>query len=256
MRRALVVELSRMATLLRGIRPSAITVKGAQDYVTDIDHEVDRQLTNVLSELTSGIPVHSEERDLEDLGDTYWLIDPIDGTSNFIHGLENVAICAALVQNGQTEVAAVCDLYSGRVYSAERGKGAFENESQILLSEPPADLIALSSGALDKMMGGDPVLYHELRELGRVRNLGSQALHICGVARGTFALAMSREARLWDDLAGKLIAVEAGAIAYSAPLETTPDAPQRSLFLHPKLADMAPSLCQAFWEEPHRGKAA
>ncbi len=256
MRRALVSELGRMATVLRGIRPSAITVKGAQDYVTDIDHEVDRQLTHVLGELTSGVPVHSEERELTDLGDTYWLIDPIDGTSNFIHGLENVAICAALVQDGVSKIAAVCELYSGRVYSAERGKGAFENETQIQLSEPPADLIALSSGALDKMMGSDPVLYHELREMGRVRNLGSQALHICGVARGTFALAMSQEARLWDDLAGRLIAVEAGAIAYSAPLGTAPDAPQRSLFLHPKLADKAPSLCQAFWEEPNRGKAA
>lgn len=256
MRHALVVELSRMASLLRGIRPSAITVKGAQDYVTDIDHEVDRQLTNALSDLTTGIPVYSEERDLSDLGDSYWLIDPIDGTSNFIHGLENVAICAALVQDGVTKLAAVCDLYSGRVYSAEHGKGAFENERQILLNEPPADLIALSSGALDKMMGSDPVLYHELRDIGRLRNLGSQALHICGVARGTFALAMSQEARLWDDMAGKLIAVEAGAIAYGAPLGTSPDAPQRSLFLHPKLADKAPSICQAFWEESNKDKAA
>ena len=121
------------------------------------------------------------------------------------------SVSIALLEKGETLLAAVCDLSAGSIYMAEKGMGAYLDEKRLSLPVRPQELILLSTGALDSLQE-DQALYDSLRAHGKVRNLGSQALHLCLVAAGQVSFAMSTEARLWDDAAGRLIATEAGAM--------------------------------------------
>lgn len=209
---AVTAILTQAVTLANSRRPTNASKKAHQDYVTDVDLSVDAFLEQHLGALIPDCPVLSEERAVAVTGSLprYWIVDPIDGTMNLLAGLPFVGICVALADSTGPQLAAVASLSDGVIYSAIRDHGAFRNGQPLQLTANPCDLIVLSTGLLDLLIAAHGPAYTALRRIGKIRNLGAQALHLCGVASGQFAAVASLEARLWDEAAGGLILREAG----------------------------------------------
>ena len=208
-------------------RPSEQTKKAHQDYVTDVDLALDAHLNAALTNLTPDVPVLSEEREITALPDRFWMVDPIDGTANLISGIPFVGIAVALIENGETTLAGVADIHHGAIYSAQKSQGAYHNDTRLEPAQAPTELIGVSSGVLS---------YADiaaLRSFGKIRNLGSQALQLCMVASGQLGANLSYEAKLWDDVAGALIAREAGMHYKAHPEGPLADDNQRSICCHP-----------------------
>ena len=234
--------------LARAMQPTRSERKAHQDHVTDVDMALDRHLQEVLAPLVPGAPVLSEERAVAVAGacPVYWIVDPIDGTANLIAGLPFVGIAVALVDAAGPRLAAVASLGEGVIYLARRGGGALRvaaDGAATVLRLPPAppELLVLSTGLLDRLMAEGGARWQGLRAVGKIRNLGAQSLHLCGVADGRFAAVASVEARVWDEAAGGLILREAGGLWRSAvdgadwcqPAAIMDIKQQRSLACHP-----------------------
>jgi myo-inositol-1(or 4)-monophosphatase len=235
----------RAACSARHARPTSVDEKSLHDFVTDMDRKLQTDITAALNASFPDVPVFGEEGIATELHlpNRAFLIDPLDGTSNWIAGLPFSAVSIAYLEQGSTVMAAVAGISGDGVYSAELGKGAWRDGNRLVLAAQPSTLIAISSGLLD-VVEGNPS-YRALRRLGKIRNLGSQALQLCAVGRGSLALTASMEARLWDDAAGRLIATEAGALYQanvSAAQADRPTAPQHSLCAHPDIFDAVSAI--------------
>lgn len=259
---AVTAILVEAASLANRARPTDASKKAHQDYVTDVDLAVDGFLETRLGALIPGCPVLSEERAVSISGSLprYWIVDPIDGTMNLLAGLPFVGICVALADAQGPQLAAVASLSDGVIYSAIRGIGAFRNGAPLRMAAAPCDLIVLSTGLLDLLIAEHATAYTALRRIGKIRNLGAQALHLCGVAAGQFAAVASLEARLWDEAAGGLILREAGGHWQAASDHadwTQPQAmmgirQQRSSAAHPAVwAALQTALDPVFAHPPH-----
>ncbi|WP_298982874.1 inositol monophosphatase [uncultured Roseibium sp.] len=233
---------------------SRVETKSRLDYVTDIDHRVDDLLTEKLSKLTPGVPVFSEERAMKRPDRAFWIIDPVDGTHNMMAGVPHVAVCVALFEGLEAKVGAVLDVVADRFFIAEKGKGATVNGERLKRPQRPSGLMGLSSGTLDALMSNADI-YRSLRKKGKLRNLGSQALQLCYVADGRLGFTVSKEARFWDDAAGRLIAEESGARYKSFAAETDEELmqvafskqPLRSLCAHPDEFEDVSKLLYKLW---------
>jgi myo-inositol-1(or 4)-monophosphatase len=241
--------VAEAAAMASGARPQVIEQKSLHDFVTDMDRRLEDHLRGALGPLF-GVPVLGEESIAEDdvLPARAVVVDPLDGTGNWIAGLPFAAVSVAYVENGISIMAAVVSIGSGTVYAAEAGGGAWRHGERLALAGTlPQSLMALSTGLLDRLDGTGG--FGALRCFGKLRNFGSQALQLCAVAQGALALNASIEARLWDDAAGRLIATEAGAL-YLAMLEPSdvrrPTAQQRSLCAHPAIADEVAKIATPF----------
>lgn len=224
------------AAIAAASRPTTIEEKGRHDFVTDLDRHIENALHEPLSRLF-GVPVLGEESvgDDERLPNAAVVVDPLDGTGNWIAGFPFAAVSVAYVESGKSVMAAVAAIGSDAVFTAEAGVGAWRNGERLMSWRlPPQSLFSLSTGLLDAIDGSDA--FARLRAFGKVRNFGSQALQLCAVAQGALAFNASIEARLWDDAAGRLIALEAGMRYRAAPSDIL-SSKQHSLCVHPAVAD-------------------
>jgi myo-inositol-1(or 4)-monophosphatase len=234
------MALARHATLAETTR------KAHQDFVTNIDLETDRFLEARLNACLPGCPVLSEERAVHRnmALEQYWIVDPIDGTLNMMSGLPFYGIAVALVDAHGPRLAAVGAVEQDELYTAVRGGGARKNGLPLGLSGPTSQLIVVSTGLLDRLVADYPGAYSALRTIGKFRNFGAQALHICAVAQGSIAGVASLEARIWDEAAAGLILREAGGIWTSradtmdwrVPAALMAVSEQRSIAAHPEMA--------------------
>lgn len=234
--------------LAQSMQPTRSERKAHQDHVTDVDMALDAHLQRELAVLVPDAPVLSEERAVGIAGacKTYWIVDPIDGTANLIAGLPFVGIAVALVDADGPRLAAVAALGEGTIYMAERGGGASRvgadgTVTALRLAPAAPELLVLSTGLLDQLMSEGGARWSQLRAVGKIRNLGAQSLHLCGVADGRFAAVASIEARVWDEAAGGLILREAGGLwrsvvdkaDWTQPRAIMDIRQQRSLACHP-----------------------
>lgn len=141
-----------------------------------------------------------------------WVVDPIDGTTNFINGLPHFALSVALVQNGVSQLGVIFNPYTNEMYAAERGKGAYMNGIPLPLKKtlnPLSEAIAgvevkyLRSGKLASRM-------QTLAPCGSQRSMGSSTLDWCYLASGRYDVYVHGGQKLWDYAAGALIFEEAG----------------------------------------------
>jgi myo-inositol-1(or 4)-monophosphatase len=248
--------LAQAITLARAAPPTHADQKAHQDFVTDVDMVLDRFLQTALTPLVPDAPVLSEERAVTIAGPLaqYWIVDPLDGTMNLLAGLPFTGICVALVDQYGPRVAAVADVNAGAIFSAIRDQGACIDTVTLHIPANPPPLIVLSTGLLDRLIS-DPKAYAALRAIGKIRNLGAQALHLIGVARGQFAAVASYEARLWDEVAAGLILREAGGhwqaasdtADWTRPQMMMAITSQRSIGSHPSVtAAMQAALADVF----------
>jgi myo-inositol-1(or 4)-monophosphatase len=248
LRDALVGVMAEARAVAQQAAPRQATRKAHQDYVTDIDLAVDACLQQALERILPGVPVLSEERAVAAgvPGGAYWIVDPLDGTGNLVAGLPFTAISVALADARGPQLAAVAALGQDLLYTAQCGGGAFCNGQSLRLPAAPPELVVLSTGLMDAILAAPdgPARWAALRQTGKLRNLGAQALHLCGVAAGQFAAVASHEARVWDEAAAGLILREAGGLWHSAadradwgdPAALMAIRAQRSLACHPVAA--------------------
>lgn len=211
-----------------GIGGSAAVVRAKStptDPVTVVDTEAERLMRDRLAELRSGDPILGEEGGgLAELtarppGTVTWVLDPIDGTVNFVYGIPAYAVSVAAQVDGVSVAGAVADVVAGRVYSAGVGLGAHlidETGTRVLRCSPVDDLsMALLGTGFGYCMRRRAIqaglLAHMLPVVRDVRRIGSAALDLCMVAAGQLDAYYEHGLQIWDCAAGALIAAEAGA---------------------------------------------
>lgn len=192
--------------------------KGHFDLVTTADTEVE---AFIVAQLRGRFPedqILAEESPGPGTGaieEFCWVIDPLDGTVNFAMGIPLFSVSLALLHRGDPILGWVYDPVREELFRAQRGAGSFLNNHRLAVASDNSSPVPLggSSGFLAWATQAGPAspLLPMMRQFGKLRILGSQALHLCYVAAGRLRAAISWEARLWDDAAGALIAREAGA---------------------------------------------
>lgn len=204
-------QMARFETALH------IAKKGAIDLVTEVDLEIERGFRALIAERFPDHAVLAEELGAESpRGATYrWVFDPLDGTTNFAHGIPIFCASLALEVSGDAVLAAVYDPNRQELFTAEKGVGAWMNGRPLSTSATPALIDAI-------LVTGFPYDVHEhverylgvfgrmLQRARAVRRLGSAAIDLCWVAAGRMDAFWEDNLQPWDTRAGALIVEEAG----------------------------------------------
>ncbi len=199
-------------------KPSEIKYKGQVDLVTNADLEAEKLIIGRLKEAFGEYEIISEESatDLKKDAEYVWVIDPLDGTTNYAHRFPIYCVSIALVNNSKSVVGAVYEPNIGEMFSASVGDGAFLNGKPISVSDTKdLDKSLLATGfPYDIRENPKPVLNlfssFALQAQG-VRRAGAAALDICYLASGRLDGFWELGLKPWDMAAGSLIALEAGA---------------------------------------------
>ncbi len=190
--------------------------KGHNDFVTSVDREAEEQIISILKEVYPDHDIMAEETPQVSFRSEYrWIIDPLDGTTNFIHGYPMFAVSIGLSHRDRMILGVVFDPIRGEMFRAESGKGAFRNDERMQISDVRRlDEALLLTGFpfrrpeyLDKYLSIFKELFKSCRG---IRRAGSAALDLayvaCGRADGFFELALSP----WDIASGAVLILEAG----------------------------------------------
>ncbi|MGB0722117.1 MAG: inositol monophosphatase family protein [Gammaproteobacteria bacterium] len=206
--------------LLTGGPVSDVAYKPDGSPVTSMDRRLQDALVPLLQAATPHFPVLSEEMTAQrqqavlDRGGPFWCVDPLDGTTNFIHGLPFFAVSLALVDQHGAAWAMTLDPNRDECFTARRGAGAWLNGRPLVREHAPAALGDCVAVVDFKRLGND--LARPLAErapFASMRNLGSVALEWCWLAAGRCEVYLHGGQKLWDYAPGQLIAREAGAEA-------------------------------------------
>lgn len=184
---------------------------------TEADLAAQEALTHRLQAIHH-VPVLGEEMSVtqqeEIWGDgkqELWCIDPLDGTSNFVHGLPYFAVSVALIRAGKSVLGVVYDPVAKEVFAAERGRGAFLNGVNILKRSVASDLSgALANVDMKRLHGKLSSLLASHPPYASQRNFGASTLDWCYTAAGRYDAYLHGGQKLWDYAAGSLILQEAG----------------------------------------------
>ncbi len=196
-----------------------ISRKGPGDFVTSADLKAEQTLFEILTEARPGYGFLGEERGLiEGTDKTHtWIVDPIDGTSNFMHGMPHFAVNIALQRDGQIVAGVTFNPIQNELFWAEHGKGAFLNDTRIRVAgRAKLDDCLIGMGAPFIGRPGHAQYFKELHQLTQrvagVRRLGSAALDLAWVAAGRYDGYWERNLNPWDVCAGLIIVAEAGGM--------------------------------------------
>ena len=193
------------------------------DPVTVVDTETERLLRNRLAELRPGERILGEEEggptSFAD-GQLTWVLDPIDGTVNFLYGIEAYAVSVGVQLDGVSVAGAVADVAGGALFSAARGQGSRLRRDGAVgelrcsaLAELPSALVGTGFAYQpDRRRRQGEVVARLLPEVRDLRRIGSCALDLCMVAAGRLDAYYEDGVQVWDWAAGALIATEAGAL--------------------------------------------
>jgi myo-inositol-1(or 4)-monophosphatase len=208
-----------------------VSLKGPANFVTKADQRTEGILQAELTKARPNYGLLMEEagavagRD----GEHRWLVDPIDGTTNFIHGIPHFAMSIALERSGMIIAGVIYNPISNDLFTAERGRGAFLNDRRLRVAARRELREAVIGCGIPHLGRGDTVQFG--KELGRVRpkvagvrRFGAAALDLAWVAAGRLDGYWERKLAPWDIAAGLLMVREAGGraedIAGGDPLET------------------------------------
>jgi len=194
--------------------------KGAGDYVTAVDGASERAIATFLSGASPGIPIVGEEGG-GTTTDRYWLVDPLDGTTNFLHGFPIVAVSVSLVQEGRPIVGAIHAPFLGETYaggqdlgaSVERADGTSE---RLAVSERPVERAVVGTGFPFRRKEVLPryarTMLAALERFEDLRRPGAAALDLAWVAAGVFDGFFELALGPWDVAAGAVLIREAGGV--------------------------------------------
>jgi myo-inositol-1(or 4)-monophosphatase len=210
------------AELVRRRRREGVEVAGTKsspvDIVTEVDKAAERLIFDRLMSARPGDGFLGEEGASSDsTTGVEWVVDPIDGTVNFVYGLPLYAVSIAAGIEGQSVAGVVLNVETGERFTATRGGGAFLADRRLSLE--PTDkplsqrLVATGFNYVDRVKVAQTTavsrMLHEVRD---IRRLGSAALDLCAVGAGRVDAYVEEGLNPWDMAAGGLVATEAGAV--------------------------------------------
>ncbi len=207
-----------LRTVDRPRDPAGWTAKGRADWATDVDRTAEAMITEILIAAEPGSRIVGEELTPEIVtGGLVWVVDPLDGTTNFLHGFPAFAVSIAAAIDGRLEAGVVLHVPLNRLTHAVRGGGAWEGGEPIRvsgISDPAHALIGTGLPYRDFSR-----VEEYLAQLGRViqgatgvRRPGSAAIDLADVAAGRFEGFWEQRLSAWDIAAGTLLVREAGGL--------------------------------------------
>ena len=216
-----VAEIRSAAELLTGEHAVRdVEAKNPTDFVTNVDRAVQSRLKERLAAIAPDIQFMAEEQDNAgiDPARPFWLLDPVDGTTNLIRGLRHSAVSLALVLGGELALGIVCNPFANEVFTAMRGAGAYLNGEPIHVTKVGSLARSLVSvGTAPGHREWADRVFSEMRALFDgsldVRRSGCASLDLCDVACGRIDAYIERYLLPWDYAAGALIVSEAGGRA-------------------------------------------
>ena len=201
----------------RNLDVVAVREKAANDFVSEVDREAERVIISTLHEAYPGHAILAEESGASGASEYQWVIDPLDGTTNFLHGFPQYCVSIALEHRGIVTQAVIYDPVRNDLFTGSRGRGAFLNDARIRVSKR----MHLKSGLIGTGFPFKELAHLEsymamLRDVMKgsagVRRAGSAALDLAFVAAGRldgfWEIGLSR----WDMAAGSLLITEAGGL--------------------------------------------
>ena len=202
--------------------PEIYTKEGHANFVTSADLASQDFLVERLTPLLPQAHFFAEEQEDNVLAPGYnWLIDPIDGTTNFMRGMRASSISVALTEDDRCVLGVVYNFYTGELFSAVRGMGAHLNGAPIHAACVPLDqtLICVGTAPYDRglMEGSLEVIRTLYASCGDLRRGGSAAIDLCCVAAGRADGFFEARLSPWDYAAGSVILREAGGLIGTAP---------------------------------------
>ncbi|WP_407370431.1 inositol monophosphatase family protein [Carnobacterium sp.] len=185
------------------------------DLVTNMDKAIEKLFIEKIQQFFPGERILGEEGfgdDVQNLDGVVWIIDPIDGTLNFIKQQSDFAIMVAIYENGMGQMGYIYDVMQDKLYSAQKGNGAYCNQSLIpVVDDKPLKegLVAISSALMSKEEGLARIVG---RASSGVRLIGSAGIETAHVVSGRLIGYLAASLAPWDIAAGKVIAEEVGLI--------------------------------------------
>ena len=192
-------------------------MKGRNDFVTEVDFKVQEVLEGELLKLIEGSNLLAEEKGKSsaEIKDYTWVLDPVDGTSNLVHGFQHSVISLALIEKSEIVIGAVYDPYRDEFFSAIKGQGSRLNGKVIRVShneELANSLIGVGTGGgrLGRVDETFEMMRFIYENTNGIRRIGTAALEMCYSACGRYDAFIEDDLNLWDYAAGTLIVREAG----------------------------------------------
>jgi myo-inositol-1(or 4)-monophosphatase len=191
--------------------------KGRTDLVTDIDRRSEQVIKSLLRKQFPDHDIVAEESGSELMESDYcWFIDPLDGTTNFVHGYPSFGISIGLFHNNKPQVGVVMEMPAMNLYTATAGTGSYCNNIPIHASLTDDLVLSLLVTGFGYEHGinweKNMLLFKQLTDITQgVRRLGAAAVDLCHVASGMVDGFWEFDLKPWDTAAGILIAIEAGA---------------------------------------------
>lgn len=197
-------------------RKLEINFKGPKDPVTDIDHRCEKTIFNLIKKAYPTHNIISEEGSLHEAPSTFrWIIDPLDGTTNFTHAYPCFCVSIALEEDSEIVMGVVYNPILEELFSATKGEGAMLNANPIHVSgTDKLEHALLATGRLTKNQQNLNLQFDQFRQLSikaqGTRRDGSAVLDLCHVAMGRFDGFWEYGLKPWDTAAGSIIIKEAG----------------------------------------------
>jgi myo-inositol-1(or 4)-monophosphatase len=209
------VEAATAAARLLVARPTNVRHKGAVDLVTEMDLRCEATIREILARHTPDVPVLGEEGGGAEAASTRWVVDPLDGTTNYVHGFPFYSVSIALEVDGEPVVGVVVDAVRQRVFRATAGRGAYAGDEVLRVSDVRSlgEALSATGFAYDRRGRADFYLRFVKSALERtqcIRRAGSAALDLAHVAAGALDLYWEFNLGWWDVAAGYVLVREAG----------------------------------------------
>tara|TARA_B110000438_G_scaffold289101_1_gene323302 strand:+ start:6119 stop:6904 length:786 start_codon:yes stop_codon:yes gene_type:complete len=194
-----------------------VSLKGPGDFVTASDKKVEKIIIDELQKARPNYSILSEEiGEIKNDSEFKWIIDPIDGTSNFLHGIPHFAISIGLEYNGEIICGIIYDPIKDEMFVAEKGNGSYMNNKRLRVSARPKlkDCIIFSGGPRYNSENKE-LIFEEYKKISSkvhtaIRKFGSASLDLAYVAAGRCDGFWQRDLNYWDIAAGIILVKESG----------------------------------------------
>lgn len=211
---------------LRQAVHSELTVESKSspdDLVTNMDRQIEQFFIEKIHEAYPDHHIVSEEGfgdDVKEEGGILWLIDPIDGTMNFVHQKRHFSISIGIYEEGIGRVALILDVMNNDLYHCVKGLGAYQNDQKLLPLEPTPleeSVVSMNATWLTRNRRIDPEMVRPIAQKCRgTRSYGSAAIELAYVACGAIDIYLSMRLAPWDVGAGLILVEEVGGVATRA----------------------------------------
>lgn len=196
-----------------------VSTKGPSDFVSDADRRAEERIYDVLQEARPTWGFLGEEGgEIKGKDKQHrWIVDPLDGTTNFLHGIPHFAVCIGLERDGEMVAGLVYNPITDEMFAAEKGQGAFLNDKRLRVAarRKLADCVIVNG--MPHLGRGDHALFLReaatmMRKVAGMRRMGAAALDLCWVAAGRMDGYWEDGLAPWDMAAGLIILREAGGV--------------------------------------------